>query len=115
MTKMQKRAHAACEQIKISAAFGMAFKFAILWRRSPTWGYCPTIQYNGEKAAYASGCGYDKASAVLAEFLAPLAPEVSRHAGAGVSSVIDELSKHGWKLVQTYNGSLEDAFEIRKA
>jgi hypothetical protein len=47
------------------------------WKHNPTWGFCPRATANytrkdgswGECHAYASGCGYDKASQVVAEVL----------------------------------------------
>ena len=49
----------------------------IEWNKSRTWGYCPraTAYYTtftgkyGKVSAYATGCGYDKASQVVADCL----------------------------------------------
>lgn len=52
-------------------------KITITWNKSRTWGYCPRAYaeikykdetyYNTESKYYASGCGYDKKSTVIAE------------------------------------------------
>lgn len=42
------------------------------YRKSRTWGYCPSVEMysnTGNSAGYASGCGYDKESAAVAEAL----------------------------------------------
>ena len=110
LTTMEKRAKSACDAIRA----GNLTCFGVEWVKSRTWGNCPRIMHRGEKAAHASGCGYDKLSAVLCDFLADLVPGGIPFHGAGVSSVIDFLAKHGWELKHTYDGKSEDAFEIRR-
>jgi hypothetical protein len=110
MTTVEKRAFEACRTIK---EFG-ALSFSVVWVKSNTWGMCPRIEWRGKKAAYASGCGYDKLSAVLVDFLHPLVPELAGCSGAGVSSVADRLAKHGWMLIHEYDGQREDGFSIRR-
>lgn len=42
------------------------------YRKSFTWGYCPSVEMysnTGNSSGYASGCGYDKESAAVAEAL----------------------------------------------
>ena len=50
----------------------------IEWKKSQTWGYCPRLEakvkykngnYEHLNGYYASGCGYDKESAVIASML----------------------------------------------
>lgn len=110
-TTLEKRAAAACASIQEAGSGAIE----VYWNKSRTWGNCPVIYWCGEKAAYASGCGYDKLSSVLADFLRWLAPDtVLRSGGAGVRSVIEELAALGWELVQTYDGRDEDGFEIKR-
>jgi hypothetical protein len=78
------------------------------------WGLNPCINFRGAKAAIASGCGYDKLSAVVAEFLSALVPTVGHKSGCGIDSVIEELKLNGWELKHTYNGKTEDGFELRR-
>ena len=111
LTVMEKRAANACEKIK---EYG-SYDFQVIWKKSRTWGNCPSIYYHGEKAAYASGCGYDKLSAVLSDFLAPLvAPERLYCHGAGLSSVQQRLDELGWTLENTYDGKSEDGFRVTR-
>ena len=110
MTTMERRAQEACQRIEANGSMD----FAVYWARSSTWGLCPRIEWHGKKAAHASGCGYDKLSAVLADFLHPLVPEVGGLGGAGVGSVIRRMAAHGWKLEHVYEGSTEDGFTITK-
>lgn len=117
LTITQKRAKAA---LSVLTEEGTTHHFSAVWKKSSTWGYCPSISYRGAKAAYAGGCGYDKLSGVLAEYLSQLpdqkaANAVARLSGAGLNSVISTLAEHGWKLVHVYNGNSEDGFTIEKA
>lgn len=112
-SKMETRAFNACQDIK---AYGSA-TIRVDWRKSKTWGMCPRIDWHGEKAAYAGGCGYNKESAVLAEFLQWLAPDpwiIGQHYGAGLRAVQDELAKLGWTLTQVYSGNREDGYRIER-
>ena len=56
---------------RIAAAPDLNFiSVNVEWRRSATWGYNPlatTNTNNGQNTGYASGCGYDKESAAVAE------------------------------------------------
>ena len=43
---------------------------AVEYNKSRTWGYCPSVEVqsnNGKTSGHASGCGYDKESAAVAE------------------------------------------------
>lgn len=108
--KIEARAISACNEIKN----GMLSDFRMEWRKSYTWGRVAVILYHGEKAAEASGCGYDKESACLAAFLYPLSDKVGGCGGAGFSTVRDHLATDGWKLEHTYNGKWEDGFRIER-
>lgn len=111
LTVMQKRAKDACGEI---VRYG-SMNFSVEWCKSSTWGRCPRIMHQGEKAAHASGCGYDKLSAVLAEFLTWLVPDgLPGCSGAGVRTVQDKLKAAGWMLEHLYDGKWEDGFRISK-
>lgn len=108
--KMEARARAACANY----AQNDGGSFAVIWSRSNTWGFCPRIDYHGEKAAHASGCGYDKLSAVVSEFLHHLAPSVRGTGGAGIQTVQSRARVDGWELSHDYNGKQEDGFTLRR-
>lgn len=111
--KMEQRAAAECARIERNGEGA----FCVVWKKSRTWGNCPSISdLNGEKAAHASGCGYDKLSAVVCEFLAWLSPSgYLKTGGAGIRATIQELAGLGWELEHTYDGNSEDGFTIRRA
>lgn len=110
MTTMERRAQEACQRIEANGSMD----FAVYWAKSNVWGRCPRIEWRGKKAAHASGCGYDKLSAVLVDFLYPLVPELAGCSGAGVSRVIQRMAEHGWILEHAYEGRTEDGFTITK-
>ena len=116
LTTMEKRAVAMCEAIKDDRADAIN----VLWSKSKTWGQCPRIEWLGEKAAYASGCGYCKHSAVLAvalRFLGATDDDCQRihgTAGRGVSSVQAELRRQGWKLDCMASGPEFDCYTITR-
>lgn len=107
---MERRAKAACEAIA-AAGHGV---LEIEWRKSRDYGLCPAVIWQGQKAAHASGCGYDKLSAVLASFLRFLDPEAWRASGAGVRSVQDRMAAAGWTLEHTANGRAYDVFTLTR-
>lgn len=109
--KIEARAIAACEAIKN----GSLSDFSIEWRKSACWGRVAAITYRGEKAAEASGCGYDKESACLVAFLYPLTKDIGRCGGAGLRTVQDRLKAAGWILTHTFNGKHEDGYRIERA
>lgn len=97
LTRMEARAKAWCDRVKESP-IGEPSTFAVEWRKSRTWGRIAVIETNDGKAAEASGCGYNKESAALAQFLEYLGEtEDERHAiahnaGAGFASVARALT-----------------------
>lgn len=97
LTRMETRAQAWCERVKESD-IGEPSTFAVEWRRSRTWGRIAVIETHEGKAAEASGCGYNKESAALAQFLEYLGETederraIARNAGAGFSSVACALT-----------------------
>lgn len=118
LTAMERRAAEFC-------ADASRFDSTVInveWRKSSTWGLCPVIEHNGAKVAYASGCGYCKLSAVLAEtlrFLFEPGSEafcaVQNCHGAGVGSVESALVAHGWKLETTASGKTFDSYRLTRA
>lgn len=115
-TKMESRAILACDSIRECgrAEFGME------WRPSRTWGRIAVILWRNEKVSEASGCGYDKESAALANFLRFLATDPAGQAaihaghGAGFCTVQEKLNAAGWILRKTYSGKWEDGFSLER-
>lgn len=106
---MEKRAKAAMDHARENGTL----EFTIQWKKSPTWGNCPRIDWRGEKAAYASGCGYDKESAVIQEFVSSLLPDTAKNfGGAGFNTAMAIMAEHGWNLTRTYTGKTEDGFRL---
>jgi hypothetical protein len=120
-SRAQEYAQALVNQINSEYGTGRA-GFTISYKKSKTWGYCPSIlNWRGEKVAYASGCGYCKTSAVMADFLRWLYPhgsdehsKIARTSAAGEPSVINALKELGWTLEQTFNGKTEDGWTLSK-
>lgn len=108
----EKAAIRACEYIKHE---GMA-TFNIIWVKSHTWGLNPNVKWGNETVGRASGCGYDKESAALVDFLNFLIPEGKYlpSGGAGFNSVRRDLVNYGWNLEKTYSGKYEDGYKISK-
>jgi len=85
------------------------------WRKSRTWGNIAVILDNySEKCSEASGCGYDKESACLAELLRFLCQSTATTGGAGLNSVIRACEKDGWKLEKTASGKTFNGYRITK-
>lgn len=114
LTKTERNARDFCEMVREngSADFGM------VWKKSRTWGQCPSITGRGVIIARASGCGYDKESACLVEALQFLATTDDERrtvwgaSGAGFPSVVKALASIGWGLTQTYSGQAEDGYRV---
>ena len=111
ISKQESTRNHAAERIK---AWG-SLDFTVEWIKSKTWGRCARIRFNGDTAAHASGCGYDKLSAVVDEFLRPLAPEAEHTGGCGIRSTIEAMAACGWTLTHAYEGKNEDGFRIERA
>ena len=94
---------------------GSTYPLSMEWKKSRMWGANPTLTYKGTTVAKASGCGYDKESAALADFLSHLVPEAARSSGAGFLSVVEAMAAAGWELRKTYCGIREDGYELRRA
>jgi len=112
LTTMERRAKNFCDDLTRYDGGTVNVE----WRKSSCYGYCPAVMYNGEKVAYASGCGYDKISAALAEALHFLIPDgLHGCSGCGVSTVKARLAEHGWSMEQTASGDTFDAFRLTRA
>jgi len=118
-TTLEKRAIESLKPIRDGEY--TTYHFEVRWVRSQQWGYNPSITTREGKAAHASGCGYDKLSAVLADFLRFLyKPGTDEYRAicaknsAGLSAVQDQLKELGWNLEQTFNGQVEDGFKLSR-
>jgi hypothetical protein len=112
-TKMEKRAAEFATENLDGATI------AVIWNKNRTWGTVPVIKnWSGEVVARASGCGYDKLSAVLTDLLMFLPvennEEIARCSNAGFSSLARALENQGWNIQQTYCGRTEDAFKLTR-
>ena len=118
LTKTEENAKLLCTWIKSGNRNGIVIE----WRKSHTWGMNPHISLGDERECVrVSGCGYCKESTALAHCLCWLFEldtgahnEVSRTAGAGVSSVAEALARHGWKLEAVADGKNSRAYSVTK-
>ena len=114
--KTERAAIAVCERIRANGTGAIC----IVWVRSRTWGSNPNVQHYGTTIGRASGCGYNKESAALADALRFLGTTEEEQraiwttSGAGVSSLQCELEKQGWTLTRTYSGQNEDGYTIER-
>lgn len=131
--------HLAKENKEIEAMATMAdideIIFDVEWRKSRTWGYCPRAKWrcyfkNGffmEGSEYASGCGYDKLSTVVANGLNRVAkgmlwrkrnsrkqkPYGVKHAGLGASKTYPPFFEGGvgtdcyYRVAEFLGGKME--------
>lgn len=115
LTTMEKRAERFVRILKTYADDGSPITLRVEWKKSRMYGMCPSIaDTEGNKCAYASGCGYDKLSAVLAKALATLAPGIRKLGGAGESAVMAAARVTGYELAPHYRDKHVDAYEFRK-
>jgi hypothetical protein len=110
LTKMESRAKAACLTFEQNSGG----EFSVKWTPSKTWGNTAAAYHYGEKCSLASGCGYDKQSAAIADFLRFLVPDVWSKGGAGFSSCVRVMKENGWTLECTYNGKTEEGYKLTK-
>ncbi len=117
LTALERRAKTMCDGFRAQYEKDDGPLIVVKWTKSRTWGMCPSI-YDGDRVAYASGCGYDKLSAVLAEALRWMGetPElrvaISRSSGVGVSRVQETLRAAGWDLRAGYTDSTTDTYSL---
>lgn len=96
----------ACRAYALARAIraGYVDTAEVIWTPSRTWGATAKVVHAGETVELASGCGYDKGSAVLAGALRYLGRNdaermmIARTEGCGYSTVRDALASCGWKL-----------------
>lgn len=115
LTVMESRAKAWAESAKANGCGNVDIE----WIKSATWGLCPRALWRGEKMAHASGCGYCKHSAVLAQVCQWLVPAESRGnvaalQGSGERSVADAMVAYGWKLEHVASGRTYDAWTVSR-
>lgn len=120
LNKTESAALVSCKHLRTMEP-GEERNLSIIWVKSRTWGMNPHVMYGRHIVGKASGYGYNKESAALADFLHFL-PEseddqraIWTTSGCGVNSVISALGKIGWELVKTYEGKAEDGYTLRKA
>lgn len=117
LTTLERRAKAMCDGFRAQYDKDDGPLVVVKWTKSRTWGMCPSI-YDGERVAYASGCGYDKLSAVLSEALCWMGttPElrmaIACCGGSGVFMVQGALRAAGWDLRAGYTDSTTDTYSL---
>jgi hypothetical protein len=117
LTTTEKRAKAMCEDLRRYNSS----QFTVEWKKSALYGMNPSIGWGGGKVSIASGCGYCKLSACVADALRWLGetPEqnrsIGRCRGAGVSSVQSALAAIGWTLTPLARSCTSDSYRIEKA
>jgi hypothetical protein len=110
LTKTEYAAKSACITFKANDGG----EFRLIWTPSKQWGHTAKTEHRGRRTGFASGCEYDKQSAVIADFLRFLVPECHQNGGAGLNSIQNTLLKHGWRLSQTYNGKSEEGYILSR-
>ncbi len=113
-TKLEKNAFAA--MIRCRELDGL--HLLVEWKKSRNYGNCPSLTSRSfGKLSYASGCGYDTLSAVLADAMRWLGETAEqqraiwRTGGCGACSVQEALSSVGWKLT-IREGKTEDQVQL---
>lgn len=139
----EKARSAKLEKLEAAAAYSLpdCVSVGVEWKKNATWGYNPTATICAAKRrteGKASGCGYDKGSAAIAE-ACNLNPEIMRilyeHAekggafpysvhtfaglpsfdgGCGVSCFGPVFAACGYTWRNVASGKLYDAFTIEK-
>ena len=116
LTKTEKNA------IRLCAGIGKnPLAFAVEWKPSRTWGRTAGLYWQGLKCSLASGCGYDKLSAALADALRWIFPrdtdahdEIVLTQGAGERAVAAALARHGYTLAPVFQNKTTNAYTIAK-
>ena len=99
---------------------GTEHTFAIHWKKSKDYGNNPHIyDLNGKNLIRVSGCGYDKRSDALAEYLCNLPTleendrkKIRSTGGSGDNNVIRKVLEFGFKLEPLYTDSKVDVYKI---
>lgn len=114
LTAMEKRAQVFAQEIE---TYGNG-RLAVIWKKSATWGFNPSVEGNGQKVGYASGCGYCKKSAALAVALQFLGKDdeeqrsIRESSGCGVETLRRALESCGYELQELYKGKREDSYRV---
>jgi len=114
LTQMEKRAKQFAQEV-IDYGNGHV---GVYWKKNATWGYNPSVEGNGTKIGYASGCGYCKESAALAAALRFLGANdeqqqsIWQASGCGVDAVRQALESCGFELQSRYHGKREDSYRV---
>jgi len=121
LTTCEKRAKDWCDKIVREGNQSNIQCFHVEWIDSATWGSNPRIMTHNGKATNVSGCGYDKLSQCLADFLRFLFPigsggyhAVWAKGGCGEGSIMAALDRYGWTLKKTGSGKTWDAYTLAK-
>ena len=95
--------------------------FTVDWKPSRTWGKTAGVYYRGARCSLASGCGYDKLSAALADafrFLFPPGTDahlaIARAQGTGEAPTVRTLKEHGFTLTPVFQDATTNAYTITK-
>ena len=114
LTQIEKRAKQFAQDVY---TYGSA-RIVVYWKENRTWGLNPSVEGNGEKIGYASGCGYCKESAALADALRFLGKDdeeqrsIWRTSGCGVEAVRRALESCGFELQARYCGKRENSYRV---
>lgn len=116
LTPLESRASRALAHL---AAPGGEIYFTVEWRKSRTWGSIAVIEADGGKAAEASGCGYDKLSACVVDFLYLMpdpaaAQAIAGASGAGIGTIKRRLAETGWNFEEVAATSGTDTFRLSR-
>lgn len=119
LTQTEKNAVRLCADILKDAPDKTCI--TVEWKPSRTWGRTAGVYYRGARCSLASGCGYDKLSAALADALRWLFPQgtdahnaIARTQGTGEAPTIRTLAAHGFTLTPTTQGRTFNAYTIAK-
>lgn len=117
LTTLEKRAQDFAAQVRHHGSS----QLTVTWMRSREWGLNARVDGCGifGKMAYASGSGYCKESAALADALRFLGADeeqqrlIWRTSACGVEAVRAALAKVGYELDAQYIGRLEHVYQVR--
>ena len=114
LTQTEKNAVRLCADVSAAPV-----TFAVDWKPSRTWGKTAGVYYRGDRCSLASGCGYDKLSAALADALRWLFPHgtdahtaIARAQGTGERPTIATLAAHGYTLTPVFQNKTTNAYTI---
>ena len=99
---------------------GTEHTFAIHWKRSKNYGNNPHIyDLDGRDFIRVSGCGYDKRSTALADYLCNLPTleendrkKIRSTGGSGEAHVFRKVLEFGFKVEGLYTDALVDVYKV---